>query len=84
MKLTKAQLVTELETLRAYCARREAEWEAAQTELAVLRKQVPALRLARSAYVRSTPAPEWLMRRAALDAAREQAMKEGRCIKAAL
>jgi hypothetical protein len=84
MSLTKAQALAELETLRAHCARREAEWEAAQTELAALRKQIPAPKPVKPAYVRPAPAPEWLMRRAALDAAREQAMKEGRSVKAAL
>ncbi len=83
-KLTNAQLTAELAALREHVARREAEWEAAQTELAALRKQVSAPRPVKPAYVRPAPAPEWLLRKAALDAAREQAMKEGRCIKAAL
>ena len=84
MSLTKAQLLAELETLRAHCARREAEWEAAQTEIERLKALVSAPKPVKPAYVRPAPSAEWLMKRAALDAAREAAMAGGRVVKAEL
>ena len=111
-KLTIKQLVDELAALRAHCARREAEWDEAQTELKALRIKlgdaaqavvaaqcdhgealreiarlqalVPAVKPAKPAYQPPPPSAEWLMRRAALDAAREAAMVGGRVVKAEL
>lgn len=82
--LTKTQLVAELAALRAHVALREAEWEATKAELAALRARVPALKVERPVYVRREPAPEWLLRRAALDKAREAAMMSGCVVKAVL
>jgi hypothetical protein len=83
-KLTIKQLVDELAALREHCARREAEWEAAQTELAALRKQIPAPKPVKPAYVPPPPSAEWLMKRAALMAARDAAMSSGRPVRAEL
>ena len=84
MSLTKAQLLAELETLRAHCARREAEWEAAQAEIERLKALVPAPKPVKPAYVPPPPSAEWLGRRAALMAARDAAMSSGRTVRAEL
>ena len=83
-KLTNSQLADELETLRKYCARREVEWDNAQTELKALRKQIPAPKPVKPAYVPPPPSAEWLGRRAALMAARDAAMSSGRTVRAEL
>jgi hypothetical protein len=75
-RVTIAQLTTELASLREHCARREAEWEAAQQELA-------ALRSASAPQRRSTPAPAAgqlsFKERCAL--ARDMAMRSGRAVR---
>lgn len=83
-KMTNAQLTDELAALRAHCARREAEWEAAQAEIERLKALIPAPKPVKPAYVPPPPSAEWLMRRAALDAAREAAMAGGRVVRADL
>jgi len=60
------------------------ELAAAQAEIERLNALIPAPRPVKPAYVRPAPAPEWLMRKAALDAAREAAMASGRVVKAEL
>lgn len=67
--LTKAQLVTELSTLRVYCQQLEAKLASAQTP-----------RAPRPTYTPPAPSAEQLARRAAMAAAKAQAMSTGKSV----